>query len=86
MILCAMPIGILISVVDFEKIKKQTFFKAFASWAIGLVSIALLLTISTQKELLDNPNPYHKEYTYKQLPSGEYVKTDSSYVRIKNKK
>jgi len=38
-----------------------------------------------KKELCDKPNPYHKEYVYKQLPSGQYVKTDSVYVKTKKK-
>lgn len=38
-----------------------------------------------QKKALNGEQVFRKEYTYKQLPSGEYVKTDSSYVRIKTK-
>ena len=60
-----------------------------------LMSIFFMLTMfalfmlaysnMVKKELCDKPNPYHKEYVYKQLPSGQYVKTDSVYVKTKKK-
>lgn len=38
------------------------------------------------KKALDGKQTFRKEYTYKQSPSGEYVKTDSIYVRIETEK
>lgn len=58
-------------------------------WITVIYFLVIIFMYSTKaledKRLCDRPNPYRKEYIYKQLPSGQYVKTDSIYVRTKGK-
>ena len=68
-----------------EKSKLLTILSSIFVMFIGICFILIAEQRVGYKDALDGKNPYHKEYVYKQLPSGQYVKTDSIYVRTKKK-
>ena len=79
-------IGFLIlSDVDVLSTKQKTF---VAIVYTAYLVFALLLTITMvtvgkrigEKELLDRPNSYKKEYTYKQI-DGKFIIIDSTYIK-----
>jgi hypothetical protein len=53
---------------------------------IGTIILMVSVDISTKKSLLDQPNPYHKEYVYHQKPDGTMVKVDSIYIKTNKHK
>ena len=79
-----------ISIVNFASIealsKKQKTFVVivYAAYLAFVVLFAVAMNNlgrhDAEKELLDRPNSYKKEYTYKQI-DGEFVAIDSTYIK-----
>ena len=80
----ALGIGYLINIGTLSA--KQKLFGRFVFAAYMIFTLSFMYSIGgiierqTEKKLLDRPNPYKKEYTYKQIDS-EFVAIDSTYIK-----
>ena len=87
-LLCALLLGTPVFIIGWHEEMKRHLINLAISYAclvIGIVILVIIIEQNTYRFLLDNPNPYHKEYTYKQLPDSSFVKVDSVYVKTKKK-
>ena len=80
----AFGIGQLIDINTFsakQKLFGRFVFVAYMIFVLSfMISISSIIERTTEKALLDRPNSYKKEYTYKQIDS-EFVAIDSTYIK-----
>jgi formate hydrogenlyase subunit 3/multisubunit Na+/H+ antiporter MnhD subunit len=75
----------LLIIANEDKMRRHTvkLLTSVVSLFAAIMIIVVFATYSGYRYVLDNPNPFYKEYVYHQNPDGEMVKVDSIYVKTK---